>query len=73
LRNRKNYPTNLAITSSVDSTPDVFEMVIISSSSININVGGIAASINGIELQTWYMIAVSIDNESFMYDYVLYK
>lgn len=57
----------------MDSTPDVFEMVIISSSSINITVGGTATSLNGLEEQSWYMIAVSIDNESFMYDYVLYK
>jgi len=73
LRNRKNYPTNLAITSSVDATPDVFEMVIMSSSSINVSVAGTATSLNGLEEQSWYMIAISIDNESFMYDYVLYK
>lgn len=57
----------------MDATPDVFEMVIMSSSSINISVAGTATSLNGLEEQSWYMIAISIDNESFMYDYVLYK
>jgi hypothetical protein len=70
LRNLKDYPTILGITSSTTADPDVLQVncqpLGETSNFLQIVVGTMASTVSNLSSQVWYMLAITIDNESLL-------